>query len=138
MGAAQTIKVRLDDRGRQIGDNPALSNMDDLSAAMPPHPIRVGESYSFTKTRSVAAAGEIRTTEKYTLRSFKTVQGVKCAELAYTTVGKSQQFSMNMTGTLLLSTADGTMVKMSGTSTTTISAGAQPMNMSQTVAITRK
>jgi len=101
------ITVKMDNTGKLVSGN--MQGLNGVSATYPKNPVAVGGSWKNTTAFPLGPGGNLDSTTNYKFKSIKNVGGRQVAELYVTMTGKSQQFKMSGSGTMLILMADGSL-----------------------------
>lgn len=135
MGQAQTMKAKVDSRGKITGGGAQLQQMSNIT--LPEKPVKVGASWKGTQTTEAGPSGTLTLNATYTFVGVKTVSGKQVAEIKVTVSGGNQMMKTSGGGTMRLLTVDGSLYSTAMDQTITLSQGQQGINIKTKVAIVR-
>jgi hypothetical protein len=135
VGPVQNVVVKLDTRGRIIGNNTNPSNISGI--VFPDKPVKIGDTFPVNGNAATGAAG-MTISGNYKFIGIKTVGGRQVAELAITLSGSGTASSQG-SGTSFLDVADGQIVTATINQTITVQPqGGKAISMKNSVVISRK
>ena len=135
VGPVQNVVVKLDTRGRIVGNNTNPSNISGI--VFPDKPVKIGDTFPVNGNAATGAAG-VTISGNYKFIGIKTVGGKQVAELAITLSGTGAASSQG-SGVSLLDVADGQIVTATINQTITVKPqGGKAVTMKNSVNIIRK
>ena len=135
VGPVQNVVVKLDTRGRIVGNNTNPGNISGI--VFPDKPVKIGDTFPVNGNAATGAAG-MTITGSYKFLGIKTVGGKQVAELAITLSGTGTASSQG-SGVSLLDVADGQIITATINQTITVKPqGGKAVTMKNSVVISRK
>ncbi len=144
-GQAQTVTLKLDDRGKPVGDSPF--NAQNLPLSVPDKPLKVGSTYSTKQTTSIMQM-PISVNAVYKFEGMKSAQGHRYAAFTLTLDGSgnfpspqggaSIKFTIKGTGTMARSVEDGLFMKSVAEQIVTILQPGKPLKLKSKTLISRR
>ena len=122
-GKPSTTEIEVDFGGPK-GKNSMMTYMEygDLYMPFLPKPIRVGQSFPIDRAGEWPVLGRVDVSARYTFSGFTTLAGKKAARFAMTAT-KRARVDSTITGTILISTDDGSTLNVDQTATVKMPSG---------------